>query len=984
MSFSSTIPSQIQALELLFNSTKGEQWRWRNEVTDGPKWSFASPQADPCNDKNRVWQGIVCSSQPSVCKLQSCEIVSLTLSGYNLEGTLPSQLFFQLQSLTELKISASFELVGIIPSEIGFLSQLGGLSLDKNQLTGPLPSEICFLSQLSYLSLDNNQLTGPIPTEIGSLSQLSVIYLHSNQLTGAIPSEIGSISQLGILSLDNNPLAGAIPSEIGFLSQLGGLSLYNNQLTGSIPTEIGFLSQLGYLSLYNNQLTGPIPTEIGLLSQLDNLYLDKNLLTGDIPPEIGSISQLGVLYLSSNQLTGSIPSEIGFLSQLVVLYLESNRLTGAIPFEIGSLSLLGGIYLDNNQLTGPIPSEIGYLSQLGGIYLDNNHLTGVIPSSFSNLVKLVNIHLHRNHLEGPITFQLSSFPQLQQLFLHQNRFTGQLHLLFSSSISSSSNFSVLFSDLLNLDVSDNLFSGSIPSTLFLAPHLQSISLSLNCFEHELPSAICDAPGAEVLSMDGLGSAEGCKNVVTLPFPFTSVSLVRSVDGSIPDCVWSMSNLRTLNIAGNGLRGRIGSVSSMSSLLSLTLSHNHMSGKIPLWLQEKNMLHLDLSHNKLTGDADSFKHQDDLNRSSLNLRWQSVNQSLALGVNRLSGDIPSSFGNYADLDILAGNLFGCHHIPKNDEHSESLSCGSEQYDQGLVLMGGVLGMIVCLAAMSRLLCLLFSSSRSDDEDDQTKDDQRFILIRRHVSSDVLLRYARYYQSGLCHQISNPEGEINCPSPFSHSLKSTVSFGSLLSSLTWSACVLTTLCLLLSLPVYILKQLDVDSASQGGETQYITHTHMYNWLWTMAFVSGTTPAIILLVTGYVCLSYFNVFMSRLGGKEGPSQSDLLSPSLTDNQDRLTVWTVFLLNIAVVGTVNGLYIWSTLLDLASDVRLWIQLSFALFTFLWSVILRIGLPSRIKESGYGVWLFICLNAMNSVMIPCAVTALSTPSCYQVSLLLL
>jgi hypothetical protein len=195
------------------------------------------------------------------------------------------------------------------------------------------------------------------------------------------------------------------------------------------------------------------------------------------------------------------------------------------------------------------------------------------------------------------------------------------------------------------------------------------------------------------------------------------------------------------------------------------------------------------------------------------------------------------------------------------------------------------------------------------------------------------------------------------------------------------VLAVLCLMLVHPIYILKQLDKDSTSEGGDTYYVTHTHMYNWLWTMAFVSGTTPAIILLVAGFVCLSYFNVVMNRLGGSDNAS---LKSVTVDEgNFMRVTsVWLVFFLNIIVVGTVNGLYVWSTLLDLASDVRLWIQLSFALFSSLWIVVLRLGLPSQIKESRYGVWLFICLHAMNSVMIPCAVTALSTPSCYQVRVL--
>jgi hypothetical protein len=269
-----------------------------------------------------------------------------------------------------------------------------------------------------------------------------------------------------------------------------------------------------------------------------------------------------------------------------------------------------------------------------------------------------------------------------------------------------------------------------------------------------------------------------------------------------------------------------------------------------------------------------------------------------------------------------------------------------------------------------------------------------LTSLFFSSRILLRDARYYQAQrfqskfLVQQSTRKIKQQVSPHPHPHPLQSIISFGSLLSHLIWSVCMLSVLCFLLTLPVYVLKQVDVESASEGGETQYVTHTHMYNWLWTMAFVSGTIPAIILLVASFVCLSYFNAMMNRLSHEE-PSPSPVDSPlpvpssSLSSDQARswkLPVWGVFLFNIVIVGTVNGLYIWSTLLDLASDIRVGIQLSFALFSSLWSVVLQIALPSRIKRSKYGVWLFICLNVMNNVMIPCLVTALSTPSCYQVS----
>jgi hypothetical protein len=270
------------------------------------------------------------------------------------------------------------------------------------------------------------------------------------------------------------------------------------------------------------------------------------------------------------------------------------------------------------------------------------------------------------------------------------------------------------------------------------------------------------------------------------------------------------------------------------------------------------------------------------------------------------------------------------------------------------------------AIHHLLCLLFSSFKVGDA--MTKDDRRFMLVK----------FMRYSQSEPLHPIDPP-----------HVLQSMVSFGSLLAHLISSVCVLTALCLLLTLPVYVLKQLDAESTSKGGE--YVTHTHMYNWLWTMAFVSGTTPAIILLLTGFICLTFFNAIMNRLGVNEAlpPPVPNLhsslpLLDAVTDDRGHsariAAVGVVLFVNIAAVGTVNGLYIWSTILDLASDVRLWIQLSFALFSSLWSFALRRGLPSEIKESDYGVWLFLCLNAINSVLIPCTVTALSTPSCYQVS----
>jgi hypothetical protein len=455
-------------------------------------------------------------------------------------------------------------------------------------------------------------------------------------------------------------------------------------------------------------------------------------------------------------------------------------------------------------------------------------------------------------------------------------------------------------------------------------------------------------------MDGLGSAKDCKGV--LIFPLTSVSLVQTMSGTIPDCVWLMTNLKMLNLAGNGLSGRIRRNVSLPSLWNLTLSHNYLSGVIPLWLQTKNMSHLDLSHNKLTGDVGGFMRQMDWDLSS----DESLERSLNLEVNRLSGELSDSLKIFSKLNILSGNLFGCDYLPTNDEKSEWWSCGSEEYDQSIWLMVGLLSLIL-LSIICYSFCRLVSLSLLHDRDEPPAEDNSKSLdwLRRGLAdSQKLIQSAGYFRD--C---------IDSPA---------VSFGFLLTNLMKAVCLLTIISILFSLPIYVLKELD----QHQEDVEYVTHSQMYNWLWTMAFLSGHIPAALFFLLGLVCLMLFTFILNLLGKQQETDTCAALSlPPSSDYSLIVTVGTIFLVNIIVVGTVNGLYVVSTLQDISSDIRIWIQLSVGLFSFLWSVIVLRSkiLSSTIKESKYGVWLFVCLNVMNNVVIPCLATALSSPSCYQV-----
>lgn len=248
------------------------------------------------------------------------------------------------------------------------------INLPSNNLTGIIPEEIGNLTNLEWLNLSDNNLSGKIPAGIGNLNSIKTLALQSNQLTGSIPTELWDLSSLEILWLASNQLSGTLTTDISKLNSLKDLSLSSNEFSGSIPGEISNLSVLTNLTLDNNGFSGEIPETIGGLTQLKLLNLAYNQLSGNIPVEIANLTDLESFYLSNNDISGSIPSEIGELTNLTWLSLSSNKLNGLIPVEIENLTLLSGLDLDENQLNGSLPDLSG-LTNLEYLSLRHNNFT---------------------------------------------------------------------------------------------------------------------------------------------------------------------------------------------------------------------------------------------------------------------------------------------------------------------------------------------------------------------------------------------------------------------------------------------------------------------------------------------------------------------------------------------------------------------------------------------------------------------------------
>lgn len=155
------------------------------------------------------------------------------------------------------------EIEGEIPKDLGKLSALKELVLDRQGLTGTIPKELGALTNLTSLSLHYNELEGEIPKELGNLVLLRSLFLDGNgQLEGEIPKEIGKLKNLGVLCLGLNRLDGGIPEELGNLTALVELELQDNRLTGEIPMALIKCTNLFTLDLKANSFSGKIPLEL--------------------------------------------------------------------------------------------------------------------------------------------------------------------------------------------------------------------------------------------------------------------------------------------------------------------------------------------------------------------------------------------------------------------------------------------------------------------------------------------------------------------------------------------------------------------------------------------------------------------------------------------------------------------------------------------------------------------------------------------------
>ncbi|EOY26117.1 Serine-threonine protein kinase, plant-type, putative [Theobroma cacao] len=330
--------------------------------------------------------------------------------------------------------------------------------------------------------------------------------------------------------------------------------------------------------------------------------------------------------LCSFGLVGKISPFISNLTGLRVLNLFENHFFGTIPPQLSSLQHLRTLMLDSNNLNGPIPNSFALLTNLTLFSVQNNSLTGPLPPSFfSNWTQLKNIDLSFNFFTGQIPAEIGNCANLWTLNLYNNQFTGQL----PASLTNAS--------LYNLDVEYNLLSGEVPSDLVRKlPKLLFLHLSYNKMTshdnntnlYPFFATLRNCTHLKELELAGMGLGGRLPSSIGHPTLQRLELQENRIFGSIPPEIGNLSSLSMLNLTSNLLNGTISEeIGRLSMLEQLVLSHNFFNITIPVELPKLHLGLLDLSNNNFHGEIPG------------SLGDLPLLNSLFLNNNLLSGSIP---------------------------------------------------------------------------------------------------------------------------------------------------------------------------------------------------------------------------------------------------------------------------------------------------------------------------------------------------------
>lgn len=275
------------------------------------------------------------------------------------------------------------------------------------------------------------------------------------------------------------------------------------------------------------------------------------------------------------------------------------------------------IMLDSVGLVGKFDfSRISGLKSLRDISVPNNQLSGNV-SGVGSIGSLEHLDISGNLFSGSVTSDLTDLSSLVHLNLSSNNLDGTIPSGFGN-----------LKRLKYLDLHCNKFSGDIMDLISELGVVVQLDLSCNQFGGSLDIGLANSSFVSTIQYLNVSN-----NAL--------VGELFSHDG-MP----YFDSLEVFDASGNQLHGTIPEFNFVVSLRVLRLGNNLLSGSIPeeLLLDSSMILsELDISMNHLEGPVGSIT--------------SSTLAKLNLSSNKLSGLLPSKIGNCAIIDLSNNNFSG---------------------------------------------------------------------------------------------------------------------------------------------------------------------------------------------------------------------------------------------------------------------------------------------------------------------------------------
>ncbi|KAJ0771952.1 putative leucine-rich repeat-containing, plant-type, leucine-rich repeat domain superfamily [Helianthus annuus] len=510
-----------------------------------------------------------------VSLLTSVEDIRLTTN--MLSGVIPSGLF-KLSSLEVLDLSYN-KLQGTIPSVFA-LPSLRELMLDDNQLVGQLnlldedlvpPRSFLQLVNITYLTLANNNFSGVWDLDIllSSLTNLQGLDLSYSGLSVVTANANLSVNpEFYALKLASCKL-NVFPEFLRSATKLSDLDLSHNDIHGQLPSWTGkmWMDSLSIFDLSHNFITGLYHLPWNYLL---HLKLESNLIRGPFPLSICKMSFIQIVDLSNNHFNGTIPNCFGYINEnLVMIDLGNNSFHGIFPV-ISGCERLGELNLNRNLLHGKLPRSLAKCAALEVLDVGNNQFNDVFPNWLETLPILKVLVLRSNSFHGSITNSEKTdfqFSNLRILDLSQNKFSGTLQSKFLNNLKAMMNVSdeKTEENYSKSPIGWNIYyhttvviKGMSYELVRILTTLTTIDLSDNIFEGSIPDIIGSLKSLKVLNFSH-----------------------NSLTGHIPYALGNLSKIESLDLSWNQLVGEIPQqLTALTFLAVLNLSQNHLEGRIP--------------------------------------------------------------------------------------------------------------------------------------------------------------------------------------------------------------------------------------------------------------------------------------------------------------------------------------------------------------------------------------------------------------------